>query len=310
MESGDYRTYEVAAHFSGDRGLEYYHQVNRFVYTIYSSIGFQEFTRQDCREWIRAIDNGENTWDRNPAYRFGRALSKIYVYPTRPDMDRGQMDIRDKIHHGMNALWNAYQNAKAMGDIPLFFQNAFANDHCFDARVSTFQRFMERYLAIPDFNVDIGLRANLDHRVLEHFRVCQNLQIMKFAREHNMPYKAFKHWVISVGADGIAPGQLNRTRDIDGNRIDGAQRVQINGHLQQFYAEYFRPQDFEAYLTQNQQPLRTLVNVWEPREARMVMKAQGPVLQRGNPERPRQPEVAGWDPILRRSGMWPDVWGA
>ncbi len=317
-ESGNYRNYAVAADYSGRGGREYYNGVSRFVYTIYSLIGFQELTREENRVWLRMIDNGGATFDANPAYRYGRALSKMFTYPTRPDNipwndPRPPMDIRDKIHHGINAPWIAYSTARFMREVPQFFQTAFGghgyNEHCFDARISAMQRFLERYLAVPDFTPDIGLRHGNDHRTLEHYRVAKNLKIAAFARAQNLDYQEAKHWIGGYGADGIPPAHLRFARDLEGRLIDEARRVQINAFLHTFHRDYFQPADFERYLAQAGQPLKQMIPVYDVHERRMVRKPQGPALQR----QPREEDglrFEGWEPILRDSGMWPDHWDA
>lgn len=317
-ESGNYRTYAVAAYYSGRDGREYYNAVSRFIYTIYSLTGFQELTREENRIWLRMIDNGAATFDTNPAYRYGRALSKMFTYPTRPDHfawndPRPPMDIRDKIHHGINAPWIAYSTAKFMREVPQFFETAFGghgyNEHCFDARIGAMQRFLERYLAVPDFTPDIGIRHNNDHRTLEHYRVAKNLIIAAFARAQNLDYQEAKHWINGYGADGINADQLRYARDLDDQPIDEARRVQINAFLRAFHEEHFQAADFEQYLAQAGQPLKHMVNVYDAHDRRMVLKPQGPVIQR----QPRQEDgvrIEGWEQILRRNGMWPDYWDA
>ncbi len=317
-ESGNYRTYAVAAYFSGRDGREYYNTVSKFVYTIYSLIGFQELTREENRIWLRMIDNGGATFETNPAYKYGRALSKMFTYPTRPanfvwNDPRPPMDIRDKIHHGINAPWIAYSTARFMREVPQFFQNAFGgqgyNEHCFDARVSSMQRLMERYLAVPDFTPDIGIRHNNDHRTLEHYRVAKNHQIAVFARAENLDYREAKHWIDTYGADGIEPAQLPFAQDLEGQPIDEARRIQINALLHSFHRDHFQPADFERYLAQAGQPLKQMVNVYDLREHRLVQKPQGPNLAR-NERMEGGIRIEGWERILRRNHMWPDHWDA
>lgn len=317
-QSGDYRDYEVGADYSGRAGREYYNEVSTFVYTIYSLIGFQELTREENRIWLRMIDNGGATFEANPAYRYGRALSKMFTYPTRPanvrwDDLRPAMDIRDKIHHGMNAPWRAYSAAKFMHELPLFFQQSFGNngynEHCFDARINAFQRFMERYLAIPDFTPDIGIRHDNNHRTLEHYRVAKNLQIAAFARARNLGFREAMHWINQYGADGIEPARLIHARDLENRPIDEAQRVEINALLLAFHRDYFQPADFERYLDRAGQPLKQMIPVYDIREHRMLQKPQGPALAR-NERMEGGVRIEGWEPILRRNYMWPDHWEA
>lgn len=162
------------------------------------------------------------------------------------------------------------------------------------------QEFMEKYLSLRDFNPDIKTTSTLEHRVLEHFRVCKNLQIMKSATEQNLNYKMLYHWISQYGNE-IPAALLRNVRDLDNRPINEAQRVQINEQLRAFHDRHFRIADFEDYLQRHNQPLRALVPVWDRRERRRILKPQGPVVQRAGAE--------GWEETLRRGGNWPDAWG-
>jgi hypothetical protein len=193
-----------------------------------------------------------------------------------------------------------------MGEVKEFLQRAFNRENCFDARISTLQRFMEGYLSHPDFNADISGSHSIDHRVLEYFRVFKNFQILKFIRERGLCYIEFNHWVSMYGAEGIAAADLGGAIDRAGVHITAEQAAPINARLQEFYTHHFRSQDFETYL--NDHPLRSLVEVWDARQRRNVLKPQGAPLRQQGVYDENQRNIPGWEPILRRNHMWPDAW--
>jgi len=315
--SANDQDYELGAY-----GEDYYMNAPKFLYLMYSLMGFQELTRPDIRELLRRLDNHENTIEQNPGYRFGAALSKINVYPTRIDgsrpndhlviariragrRERGEdenapiQDVEDKIHLGITVPWKGYQLAKIFHEVPEFFQGSFAtlgyNENCFDARLSSFQSFMVRYLAPPDFNVDLHMYSSIQDCVLEHFRVFQNEQLLKYAKASHLDYKTIKHWVYSYGISGIQTHPA--INDLDGNPIDRAQIPIIIQQLQTFNQNWLRPEDFEAYLVKNQHPFKHLALIWDIHEHRLINKPMGEPLSRRE-----------WMAHLVHGGMKPDHW--
>ncbi len=301
-ESKDYRDYQVPAYYSGSDGREYYSQVSKFLYTIYSLMGFQELSRPDVRELLRKLDNGANNFAANPAYRFARVLIKIFVYPTRPDyprVDGAAMDIPDKIHQCMHVPWRAYQLARMFHDVSGFFEKSFGlwgNEHCFDARIGSFQKYMEPfYMGNSDFTPDIRTTSTLDFRVMEHLRVCRNIQLMKYATERHLNYKEIKHWVDSQGTR-IEPGTV--ATDLEGHRISDAEIAQINQQLAEFFNQYFRVQEFDEYLRKLVVPLKAMV-----RGEDGVDRPEGQPILRAS-----QDGIDGWQAVLERNNLWPDTW--
>lgn len=303
-ESKEYRDYMVPADYSRGNGREYYDQVSKYLYTIYSLMGFQELNRPDVRDLLRKLDNGANVFSENPAYRFARALIKIFVYPTRPDYPIAggvAMDIPDKIHQCMHVPWRAYKLSRMFHDTSGFFEKSFGqglygNENCFDLRISSFQKYMEPfYIGNTDFIPDIRTTSSLDERVMEHLRVCQNIQLMRYATDKRLNYKEIKHWTESQGAK-IEMGTV--ATDLDGRRVSDDEIVQINEQLAEFFNQYFRAQEFSDYLQNLAVPLKAMVRGLDG-----VDRPEGQPILREN-----QNGLDGWQAILERNNLWPETW--
>lgn len=223
--SADYTTYSI--------NNENYHGFGMplFPYIIYSLMGFQEMNRGPAQELMRKLDNHRPTFGENPAYRFARALSKIYAYPTRPDNGENRMDIRDKLQMGIPSPMEAFQVAKAQNKVLEYFQTAFQLRNCFDYRVSEFQQFVFKstHPNVDDFSPNLVGKDTTDHRILEYYRVFRNEQAFKMAQERALEYEQLKNQ-INMGAG--------------------------NENMQRFYQQYCTKEHFTTYLQENYQPIR------------------------------------------------------
>lgn len=226
--SGDYRTYRT-------RDENYYASRQRFGYIIHSLSGFQEFTRPENRELLLLLDDKSETFMNNPAYKFARALSKIYAYPKAGGGDR---DVQAKLHTCLDSAWEAYQLAKANGQTLRYFQEAFkdpdfgSNPYCFDARIMALQVFSQSIVAGSTFdlyNVNLKPTDTIDRKIGEYYRVFRNRQIAEICRDRHLDIK-------------------NMTDSINGGTD--------NVDTQRFYQNYCTKGRFAAYLVQMGNPIQ------------------------------------------------------
>lgn len=174
--SGDYRTYALAG--EGYVGGPY------FAYLIKSLMGFQELSREENRALMRKLDNHLATFENNPAYKFARALSKIYCYPTGRDWGGIEMDVRDKLQIGIPAPMNAFREAHQRGRTLKFFQEGFNRGNiCFDIRVEGFQQFIFNltHPHVEDFSPRLEQAQTTAAKIFEYYRVFSNAEMFRLA---------------------------------------------------------------------------------------------------------------------------------
>jgi len=189
--SADYRTYSCAR--------EGYLNDSLFNYTMKSLLGFQEMSREPNRVLMRQLDNHRSIYEENPAYKFARRLSKIYVYPTaRLDAVYGPglvpMDVKDKLQIGIGAPMEVFQVAKAHNKVLEYFQEAFNNRNCFDYRITELQQFSFKvtHPHIEDFIPNLAALNTTKQWFIEYHRVFRNEQIFKMSRERGLDFETLK----------------------------------------------------------------------------------------------------------------------
>lgn len=226
FSSADYRTYSPP-------NQNYYADTNRFTYTVYALIGFQELSRPENIALFNRLDNWSLVNGQNPAYLFASQASRIYTYPKAWG---GNVDVRQKLQNGLGAAWAAYESARERNEMLQFFNSCFTNENCFDARV---MRFQERNLQnmhpnFDDFNAAVVHTDTVDTKVTRYFGAFKHEQIARYVREHPMARLTYEEM----------KGLVNR--------------VPNNRHVRAFEAEYCTVERFRAYLVENNQPIREM----------------------------------------------------
>lgn len=308
--SDDYQTYIMESN-ENSKG-EYYwgYEKDKFHYIIFTLIGIQEMFRKDVRDWMRLIDNGKETFDTNVGYQFARALSRIFIYPFPPEFNGKKNDFPEKLHSAANIFWTAWVNVKTLGDQDLFFSKAFdTNNNCFAGRARLVEEFIaKKCISDGDFGVNFTSGDKISKRASEHLRVCMNIQMKKFADQGQITYKDLQHWVTAYGSEGIPANLLHLAKDPRNQPINEQTRGRVNGQLRIFYEQFFKPENFAAHLADNNQPLHMLIPVFDEHEGKEILKALGPVIQRGDTQDPAHGLIQGWETIFRNDGIWPDAW--
>ncbi len=224
--SADYRTYSPP-------NQNYYDYTDKFTYTVYALIGFQELSRPENIALFNRLDNWSLVNGDNPAYLFASQASRIYTYPKAYG---GNVDVRQKLQNGLGAAWAAYESARDRNEMLQFFTDCFTNENCFDARVMKFQErnLQNMHPNFDDFNPAVVHTDIVDTKVTKYFGAFKHEQIAQYVREHpraGLTYEEMKRLV---------------------------NRVPNDRHVRVFDAEYCTLARFGAYLAENNQPIREM----------------------------------------------------